>query len=144
MSRKAFGLKGHDMSCDSHSRMPNGQIIRCNGDHYAKEPHRAILGSEDFPEPVYWPNYEGESDANAENSVGSWATSNPPDRYVGKDMQAWDVIEAFDLDFFEGSALKYLLRYKKKGGRDDLEKLIHYATRLREQWDEGLRKMQDE
>jgi hypothetical protein len=65
----------------------------------------------------------------------------PPERYRSAhgDLQPWDICEAFGLDFFEGAALKYLLRYKKKGGREDLDKLIHYATRLREQWDEGLR-----
>lgn len=41
-------------------------------------------------------------------------------------IQPFDVIDAWDLDFYEGSALKYLARHKKKNGREDLEKAIHY------------------
>lgn len=38
--------------------------------------------------------------------------------------------EMWNLDFFEGSALKYLVRYKKKGGVEDLEKVIFYCGRM--------------
>jgi hypothetical protein len=48
-----------------------------------------------------------------------------------KAIQPWDIIEAWDLDFWEGNALKYLLRYKDKGGLQDLEKLQHYLDKIR-------------
>lgn len=48
--------------------------------------------------------------------------------YRGKAMQPWDVIEAWDLDFWEGNAIKYVLR--RKGERiTDLRKAIHYLEK---------------
>lgn len=50
-----------------------------------------------------------------------------PSRYVGKSgMQVFDVIDEFGLDFYEGNALKYLIRYKKKNGLEDLKKCRDY------------------
>lgn len=50
-----------------------------------------------------------------------------PSRYVGKSgMQVFDVINEFGLDFYEGNALKYLVRYKKKNGLEDLKKCRDY------------------
>ncbi len=45
-----------------------------------------------------------------------------------KKMQPWEIIDAYQLNYYEGNALKYLLR--KKGDRvEDLEKLIHYIEK---------------
>jgi hypothetical protein len=41
-----------------------------------------------------------------------------------------DVITANGLDFFEGSALKYLLHYRDKNGVEDLKKAIWYIEYL--------------
>lgn len=50
-----------------------------------------------------------------------------PKRYVGKTgMQVFDVIDEFGLDYYEGNALKYLIRYKKKNGLEDLKKCRDY------------------
>ena len=48
------------------------------------------------------------------------------DHYKQGKMQVFDVWDAFDLDPYEASAVKYLLRHKKKNGREDIEKAIHY------------------
>lgn len=45
-------------------------------------------------------------------------------------MQPFDVIDAFELDFYEGNALKYLLRWRKKNGVEDLKKAQHYINVL--------------
>lgn len=50
--------------------------------------------------------------------------------YKGRDLQPWDIITMFDLDFFEGSALKYLLRWRQKNGVEDLKKARHYIEYL--------------
>lgn len=47
-------------------------------------------------------------------------------------LQPLDVIDAWGLDFYEGSALKYLARHKKKNGAEDLDKAIHYLQLLKE------------
>lgn len=45
--------------------------------------------------------------------------------YNSKPVQPWDIILVYGLNFWEGNALKYLLR--RKGNRlEDLEKARHY------------------
>jgi hypothetical protein len=51
------------------------------------------------------------------------------------DMQPWAIIEHYGLNYWEGNALKYLLRSKDKSKRaEDLRKgahyLLHQATRV--------------
>lgn len=46
------------------------------------------------------------------------------------DLQPWDVAARFGLGFFDGNAVKYLLRWKDKGGITDLEKAVHYIEKL--------------
>ena len=47
-------------------------------------------------------------------------------------IQPFDIIDAWDLDFYEGNVLKYLLRYKYKNGSQDLEKAKHYLQKVAE------------
>lgn len=53
-------------------------------------------------------------------------------------MQPWDVIQDWQLGFFDGNALKYLARWRKKGGVDDLKKARHYIEKLIEVEEQGL------
>lgn len=51
-----------------------------------------------------------------------------PKRYNRKGkLECIDVIEDQEMDFIEGSILKYLWRYKDKGGTKDLEKIKEYV-----------------
>ena len=36
------------------------------------------------------------------------------------------------LDFLEGNVVKYITRHRTKGGREDIEKVIHYANLILE------------
>ena len=45
-------------------------------------------------------------------------------------IQPWTYIEANNLDFFEGNALKYLTRWKEKNGTSDLYKAMHYLEKI--------------
>ena len=54
--------------------------------------------------------------------------------YVKHAIQPWHIIEEYDLNFWEGNILKYLLRDKGKR-KEDLQKLIHYAEYLLERQD---------
>lgn len=48
------------------------------------------------------------------------------DHYLKHAIQPWDIIAEYGLDFWEGCALKYLLRTKPGVSRiEDLEKAIH-------------------
>jgi len=54
-----------------------------------------------------------------------------PEYYEGKNgMQPFDVIDAFDLDFYEGNVVKYLIRWRKKNGLDDLLKARNYIDEV--------------
>lgn len=57
------------------------------------------------------------------------------DRQEGGDhyqttIQPWDAIVAWGLGFLDGNAVKYLARWRKKGGVEDLKKARHYLDKL--------------
>jgi len=45
-------------------------------------------------------------------------------------IQPWDYIIANDLGYLEGNVIKYVTRYKNKGGVEDLRKAQHYLAKL--------------
>lgn len=69
-----------------------------------------------FPEPAIIANPE-------RTQVGG-------NHYTKHKIQPFDVIVDYDLDFFEASAVKYLLRYRDKNGLEDLKKAQHYVNML--------------
>lgn len=52
------------------------------------------------------------------------------DHYKGRDIQPVEYIHANGLDFFEGSVVKYVTRWRQKNGIPDLEKAIHFLELL--------------
>lgn len=46
-----------------------------------------------------------------------------------KGMEPWDVITGWELGYLEGTALKYISRWKHKNGVQDLEKAIHFLQK---------------
>ncbi len=50
--------------------------------------------------------------------------------YKSKAIQPWDYIVANNLGYLEGNIVKYVSRWKDKGGVDDLRKAQHYLTKL--------------
>ena len=50
--------------------------------------------------------------------------------YKGKAIQPWDYIIANNLGYLEGNVVKYISRWRDKGGIDDLRKVVHYAEKL--------------
>jgi len=59
------------------------------------------------------------------------------DHYRKHEVQPFDIIDMYGLDFYEGNALKYLLRHRDKGGKEDIRKAGHYLKRIAERYDEG-------
>lgn len=57
----------------------------------------------------------------------------PLDKQVGGDhyktmkIQPIEYIVANNLSFLEGNVIKYITRHKAKGGKADVEKVIHYC-----------------
>ena len=51
------------------------------------------------------------------------------DHYKGYDYQPLDLIENLNLSFSEGCILKYAIRFRGKGGKEDLLKALDYTRR---------------
>ena len=47
-------------------------------------------------------------------------------------LQHWDMIDEYEVGYFEGCASKYVTRWEKKGGLEDLRKAAHYLRKLYE------------
>ncbi len=60
-------------------------------------------------------------DANAKQIAGQ--------HYKKQKIQTWDFVAQNDLDYFQGSIIKYVARWKDKGGIDDLKKAIHFLEK---------------
>ena len=50
--------------------------------------------------------------------------------YKDKVIQPWDYIAANALGYFEGYVIKYVSRWRDKGGVEDLRKARHYLDKL--------------
>lgn len=50
-----------------------------------------------------------------------------------KGHEPWDVITAWGLGYLDGTALKYISRWRHKGGVEDIDKAIHFLQKLKEQ-----------
>ncbi len=63
------------------------------------------------------------------------ATQIGGDHYRNKTIQPWDAMEAWMsreefIGFLWGNVIKYISRWKDKGGLEDLEKALHYLSKL--------------
>lgn len=50
--------------------------------------------------------------------------------YTSKAIQPWDYIVANELGYLEGNIVKYVSRWRAKGGIEDLRKARHYLDKL--------------
>lgn len=71
------------------------------------------------------------------------------DRQVGGEhykakFQHWDAVVEWDLDYFQAQILRYVVRHKKKGGEEDLEKAKHFLEKYIELYKTGKLKMGEE
>ena len=55
-------------------------------------------------------------------------------------IEPWDAILDWGLGYLDGSAVKYLSRWQKKGGVQDIEKAVHFLQKLIEVENERLRR----
>ena len=53
-----------------------------------------------------------------------------PKHYSNLPIEPWDFIQQNKLDFFEGNVVKYICRWKNKGGVADLRKAITYIEKI--------------
>ena len=50
--------------------------------------------------------------------------------YYRKNIEVSDFIDEYDLNYFEGNVIKYVVRHKSKNGLEDLQKAKWYLERL--------------
>tara|TARA_R110002167_G_scaffold191735_3_gene394120 strand:+ start:3181 stop:3387 length:207 start_codon:yes stop_codon:yes gene_type:complete len=50
--------------------------------------------------------------------------------YYRKGIETTDYIQSHSMNYLEGNIIKYVTRYKDKGGLEDLKKAEWYLTRL--------------
>jgi hypothetical protein len=50
--------------------------------------------------------------------------------YKDKTIQPWDYILHNEIGYMEGNIIKYVSRWREKGGINDLEKAQHYLAKL--------------
>ena len=53
-------------------------------------------------------------------------------RHYNTPIQHWDYVVANDLDYFQAQITKYVTRWKKKNGIQDLEKAQHFLQKYLE------------
>lgn len=58
------------------------------------------------------------------------ATQHGGTHYKKMAIQPWDYIVSNNLGYLEGNAVKYLSRWRRKNGVEDLRKAIHYIEKL--------------
>ena len=47
--------------------------------------------------------------------------------YKKMKIQPYEFIAKNDLSFFQGNVVKYVCRYQRKGGAEDIKKIMHYC-----------------
>ena len=62
---------------------------------------------------------------------------NKPDHYTKGNIEVIDFIEDQNLDFRAANVIKYICRYRYKGGLEDLLKAMWYLERLISKYGEG-------
>lgn len=77
---------------------------------------------EDYMRSLNLPEKAPQKGANSKQVSGS--------HYSDKEIQPWDYIYANNLCYFTGNCVKYVSRWRDKGGIDDLKKAIHYLEKL--------------
>lgn len=67
-----------------------------------------------------------ESEANARQVGGEHY------RALNAQLQHWDLVAETGMGYFEGQVTRYVARWRRKAGRQDLEKALHYCDKLTE------------
>ena len=62
------------------------------------------------------------------------------EHYKGAAIQHWNMAAAAELGYFEGQITKYLSRFRKKNGVEDIDKALHFAIKLCELAETGRRR----
>lgn len=123
--RAYHGQKTH-IQCELQS----AEYARHAGDHEATDPEDGLrLHWTDLA--CYYPERARSAQGVFPAAEGANASQVGGDHYRKFQIQPWDIIDEYELSFYAGNALKYLLRAGNKGSRvEDLRKCRHYLDKL--------------
>jgi hypothetical protein len=62
-------------------------------------------------------------------------------QHYATEYQHWDMVADAGMNYFEGQITKYLSRWRKKNGLEDLRKSLHYAEKLYKLYQEDRMKI---
>tara|TARA_B110000902_G_scaffold253684_1_gene316639 strand:+ start:1812 stop:2201 length:390 start_codon:yes stop_codon:yes gene_type:complete len=79
----------------------------------------------------------GQTAVSVESVQGALEEQVGGDHYKKFKIQPWEIVDEYDLGFYSGNVLKYLLRVKTNK-LEDLKKARHYLDKLIEDLDEGM------
>lgn len=54
------------------------------------------------------------------------------EHYKGSDYQHWDWVQELQMEYLPATATKYVARWRRKNGKQDLEKALHYIDKAEE------------
>jgi len=109
----------------------NMNQIREGYRHYDSPVAMPDLGYAPTSHPVSLEEYfAGLNKLHLEDEVESVRDKQVGGSHYQKDIQPWDIISTWKLDFWEGNIVKYILRWKDKDGVKDLKKAKHYIEYL--------------
>lgn len=113
--------------CESKYMTYAGEVVECAYSQISHPMHEGKLGEDWFT----W---------RTEHEINQKTYGVPPKEPVVTEVPSvtdtklhpFDVIDAWKLDFYEGSALQYLLQHRENNGAEDVRKAIHYLELLLE------------
>lgn len=79
--------------------------------------------------------YKGRYEAGNEDQGDVMAKQVGGTHYKGAQFQPWDIFMQYGLDPWSANVVKYILRFPKKAGKQDLEKAKHYIEFLLANYD---------
>ena len=68
-----------------------------------------------------------------EKEMSKANTTQVAGKHYKQDIQVWDFVHRNGIGYLAGNIIKYVSRYKKKNGLEDLEKAKHYLEKLIEE-----------
>jgi hypothetical protein len=113
---------------DPYPGVPTGSVPRAvNGTYLKSEGMADLSGVCKEPIPIGpWPAHLER--AYQESRAGKTQVGGT--HYSKHKIQPWDYVAANDLGYFEGSIVKYITRWRDKGGVEDLKKARHFLDKL--------------
>lgn len=130
---RKFGLNNDDvlsiiMDSNFSKLGADGQPIIANGkvqkgpNYWKPEPMLESMIEKELAQPA---PAQAQVGANAVQVGGSHYKTN-------HGLQHWDMVNMFNLDYFQGQITKYVFRWKSKNGLQDLQKAAHFLQKYME------------